>query len=253
MVLVSESVAIAIERPREGVCLLRMEDAKHHNAFSASFVRELSETLREAGDDLETRVIVLAGLPEIFSAGAGADLLTELARGEAAPSDIVLPKVVLDLPIPVIAAMEGHAIGGGFALGACADLVFIARESRYGFSFMNMGFTPGMGTTELLSHVLSPAMVAELLFGGEPKKGSAFEGVSGFNGILPRAEVLPHALSVAARIAEKPRLSLELLKRTLSLPRRQAFERTHTIESLMHRITFAQPELVARIEDHHAE
>lgn len=244
---------VVLERPREGVAVVAMRDAAGHNSMSAAFVRELSRALMDAGHDPSVRAIVLAGLPEIFSAGANAALLRELARGEAAPADIVLPKIVLDLPIPVIAAMEGHAIGGGFALGACADLVLIARESRYGLSFMNIGFTPGMGTTELLSHVLSPAIVAELLFAGEAKKGAWFEGRSGFNAILPRGEVLPRALDLAARIAEKPRLSIELLRRTLTLPRRRAFERTHTLETLMHRVSFAAPDLLARIEEHDAE
>lgn len=245
--------AVSVERARDGVALVVMRDDARHNAMSADFVHALTDALAAAAADRDHRVIVLAGAPEVFSAGASAELLGALARGETEPVEIVLPKLVLDLPIPVIAAMEGHAIGGGFALGACADLVLIARESRYGMSFMNMGFTPGMGTTELLSHVLSPAIIAELLLAGEPKKGAWFEGRSGFNAILPRAEVLPRALELAARVAEKPRLALELLRRTLTLPRRQAFERTHTIESLMHRVSFAQPDLLARIEEHHAE
>src|SRR5581483_7175690 len=106
-----------------------------------------------------------------------------------------LPKYLLDFPLPVIAAMEGHAVGGGFALGLCADIVVVATESRYGATFMNMGFTPGMGTTRLLEHVLSPAMAAEMLFTGEHKKGSFFEGRCA---VLPRAELLAHAMSIAA-------------------------------------------------------
>jgi polyketide biosynthesis enoyl-CoA hydratase PksI len=197
--------------------------------------------------------VVLAGLPEVFSSGGSLGMLQALARGEVAPTDIVLGRALLDLPVPAIAAMEGHAIGGGLALGLAADLVIIARESRYGASFMNMGFTPGMGITRLLGHVVSPAIAAELLFAGEAKKGAWFEGRSGFNAILPRAEVLPHARSLAARIAEKPRLSLELLKRTLTLGRRQAFEETHTLESLMHRLSFAGPSVLSRIEEHHGQ
>ncbi len=244
---------VVIERPREGVGVVAMRHAREHNAMTPAFVRELSVALAEVSADPSLRCVVLTGLPEVFSAGASRALLRELARGEAAPADIVLPKLVLDLPIPVIAAMEGSAIGGGFALGCCADLVLIARESRYGLSFMNMGFTPGMGTTELLSHVLSPAIVSELLFAGEAKKGAWFEGRSGFNAILPREHVLPRALDLAARIAETPRLSLELLRRTLTLPRRRAFERTHTLETLMHRVSFAAPDVLERIEEHHAE
>jgi polyketide biosynthesis enoyl-CoA hydratase PksI len=244
---------VRMEREQGGVALVIMGDREGKNAMSAPFVGALLAALREAEAWSALKVVVLAGLPEVFSSGASLDMLRALARGEVVPTDIVLARALLDLPVPVIAAMEGHAIGGGLALGVAADLVLIARESRYGASFMNMGFTPGMGITRLLEHVMSPALAAELLFAGEAKKGSFFEGRSGFNAILPRAEVLPRALSLAARIAEKPRLSLSLLKQSLSLGRRQAFEQTHTLESLMHRVSFAGPDVLARIENegHH--
>lgn len=242
---------VRFELEPSGVGVIAMRDAEGKNAMCERFVEELLAALRAATSSEAVKVVVLQGTPEIFSSGANVEMLRALVHGAVVPTDIVLAKAVLDVPVPVIAAMEGHAIGGGLALGAAADIVVIARESRYGASFMNMGFTPGMGITRLLQHVMSPALAAELLFTGEPKKGAFFEGKSGFNAILPRAEVLPRAMTMAARIAEKPRLSLEILKRTLSIGRRQAFEETHTLESLMHRVSFAAPDVLARIEDHH--
>ena len=164
-----------------------------------------------------------------------------------------MPKRVLEIPVPVVAAMAGHAIGGGLALGLCADVVIAARQSRYGCSFMNLGFTPGMGMTRLLEHVATPAVAHEMLLTGEPKKGRWLEARGAFNAVLDKQDVLPHALDLAARIAEKPRLSLELLRRALTLPRRQAFEETHTIESLMHRVSFALPEVRERIGELHGK
>ena len=236
-----------------GVAVVSMVDVEGKNAMSERFVGDLLGALREAEAWAPLKVIVLAGLPDVFSSGASMDMLRALARGEVAPADILLAKAVLDLPVPVIAAMEGHAVGGGLALGLAADVVIIARESRYGATFMNMGFTPGMGMTRLLEHVVSPAIAAELLFSGELRKGAWFEGRSGFNAILPRAEVLPRAHDVAARIADKPRAALEILKRTLSLGRRRAFEETHTLESLMHLVSFNGPDVLRRIEEQHGQ
>lgn len=242
---------VRFEPQAGGIGVVAMCDTEGRNAMSAEFVEDLVAALGAAAAWPDLKVVILAGLPDIFTSGASLDMLKALVHGKVVPTDITLAKTVIDLPVPVIAAMEGHAIGGGLALGAAADIVIIARESRYGASFMNMGFTPGMGITKLLTHVMSPALAAELLFSGEPKKGSFFEGKSGFNAILPRAEVMPRALAIASRIAEKPRLALEMLKRTLSLGRRQGFEETHTLESLMHRVSFAAPDVLARIEDHH--
>jgi polyketide biosynthesis enoyl-CoA hydratase PksI len=156
------------------------------------------------------------------------------------------------VPVPVIAAMEGHAVGGGLALGLCADIILIARESSYGCNFMNLGFTPGLGTTRLLEHVLSPAIAHEMLYTGQVFRGTHFEGRSGFNYILPRAQVRPQAMDLAARIAEKPRPAIEALKRVLSLGKRQAFEEARTAEAMMHTITFAGPDVRRLIEENYA-
>ncbi|MCK6591272.1 MAG: polyketide synthase [Polyangiaceae bacterium] len=241
---------VELDRREGGVAVVTMRDAGGRNAMSERFVADLLAALRDAEAWSALKVVVLAGLPDVFSSGASLDMLVRLARGEIAPTDILLAKVLLDMPVPVVAAMEGHAIGGGLALGLAADVVMIARESRYGASFMNMGFTPGMGITKLLEHVVAPAVAREMLFTGEPKKGSFFEGKSGFNAILPKAEVMPRAMAMASRIADKPRISLEILKRSLTMDRRRAFETTHTVESLMHRVSLAQPEIAARIEEH---
>ena len=146
--------------------------------------------------------------------------------------------------------MSGAATGGGFALGLAADIVLIGEESRYGFTFMDLGFTPGMGTTRLCEHVLSTAVTHELLYTGELRRGNRFAG-SGINHVLPRQQVELAALDIAARIAEKPRQSLSTLKRTLSLPRRRAFEDSITHESLMHQITLAGA--ARRIQENYVE
>lgn len=242
----------AIERG-DGVGELCMCDPSGRNAFSEAFVADLLAATGQLASDRSVRVVVLTGLPDVFAAGAPRELLIKLARGEFVPSDITLSKAILDLPVPTISAMEGHATGGGLALGLCADLIVMARESRYGASFMSMGFTPGMGITKLLEHVLSPAMAHELLYTAEYRRGRDFEQRSGVNYVLPRAEVRRKAFDLAASIAEKPRVALETLKRALSLGRRQAFEATRTIESMMHEITFGQDAVRQRIEDEYVE
>jgi polyketide biosynthesis enoyl-CoA hydratase PksI len=244
---------VTVQQDANGIATLSMQDGAGRNAFSTEFVTELERALGSVADDPEVKVLVLVGLPDVFAAGAPRDLLVRLARGEAVPSDILLSKAVLDQPIPVIAAMEGHATGGGLALGLCADIVLMARESRYGASFMNMGFTPGMGITRLLEHVLSPALAHELLYTGEFRRGTEFSTRTGVNYVLPRAEIRPKAFDVAARIAEKPRVALETLKRWLSLDRRRAFEDTRTVETMMHEITFRQEAVRQRIEDEYVD
>jgi polyketide biosynthesis enoyl-CoA hydratase PksI len=231
-----------------GVACVHMVDAKRKNALTHEMVDRLGIAFDSLGRDHRVRAIVLAGLPEVFSSGASFEVLEELATGRRMGGEILLPRVLLDCPVPCLAAMAGYGLGGGFALGVAADVVLLGRESRYSLNFLDLGFTPGMGTTVLLEHVLSSALAHELMFSGEGRLGRDFEGKSGINYVLPRDEVLPKAFDLAARIAEKPRYGLVALKCALSSSRRQAFEAARTSESLMHTISFAQPntiELVA--------
>ena len=222
----------------DGVARIVLADAKSANALGEEMVGALRDAFEAIAGSNEVRAVVLTGEGETFSSGAPRELLLRLAAGELKPTDIVLPKLLLDCEVPVIAAMAGHATGGGFALGLAADIILIGEESRYGFTFMNLGFTPGMGTTRLCEHALSAAVTHELLYTGELRRGDRFAG-SGINHIVPAAQVEKLAFDLAARIAEKPRLALTALKRTLSLPRRQAFEQSITAESLMHQVTLA--------------
>lgn len=244
--------AVRLEVHDRGIATVTMDDAAGRNALSESFVRELSEALAALAACSEARVAVLLGLPEVFSSGASREMLHAILDGKLAPADILLPRAVLDVPVPVIAAMEGHAVGGGLALGLCADIILIARESSYGCNFMSLGFTPGMGTTRLLEHVLSPAIAHEMMYTGQFFRGAQFEGRSGFNYILPRAQVRPKAMDLAARIAEKPRTALEVLKRALSAAKRQAYEAARATEATMHAITLAGPDVRRLIEEDYA-
>lgn len=239
--------ALAFSTLDDGVAIVTLDDPTSGNALGEGMVREVAAAINACGRDARTRAIILRGGPEMFSSGAPRALLDALAQSDLEPHDILLPRVLLGCPVPVVTAMAGHAVGGGFALGLAGDIVLMARESRYGFTFLDLGFTPGMGATRLCEHALSPAIAHELLYTGELRRGALFLGASGINHVLPREEVHARALDIARRIADKPRPALEALKRSLTLPRRRAFEETLTLETLMHQLTFHTPEARGRI------
>lgn len=230
---------VSLSYPEPCIGILSMHDEEGKNALSPLFVSDLERAIGIIGHHADTKVVILKGTPEIFCAGADRSTLTNFVNGGLKPAEITLPRVLLNIPVPVIAAMEGHAVGGGFALGLCADMIVIAETSRYGCNFINMGFTPGMGTTKLLENVLSPVVAHELLYTGELRKGRDFGKHAAFNAILPKEKVFAKAMEIARRIAEKPKASLALLKSALSLPKRRCFEETITVETMMHQVSFA--------------
>lgn len=232
----------------DGVALVELCDPNQNNALSAELVHDLESALQHVGEQPSVRAVVLAGRGETFCAGATKSMLRQLCDGAITPSEIRLPARVLDVPVPVIAALEGHAVGGGFALALAADILVMATTSRYGFNFMDLGFTPGMGTTKLAEHVLGPALARELLLTGELRAGRDLRTVGH---VVERKEVRSRAMDLALRIADKPRAALVLLTRCLSAPRRAAFEHALTMESIMHELTLRDPETAARIEAVH--
>jgi polyketide biosynthesis enoyl-CoA hydratase PksI len=238
---------ITLTRQDDGILILTMQDRDGKNSLGTAFVEELTETLAAISRDTTAKICLLRGTEEIFCSGGNQELLIALAEGELVASDIMLSRAVLEIPIPTLAVMEGHAVGGGLTLGLCCDIVMMAEESRYGCSFMNMGFTPGMGTTRLLSLAVGDYIAAEMMLSGTFYRGKHFKGRTQINAILPRKELWAKAEQMAASIAEKPRFALELLKRDLSLHKRRLFEEARTNEVAMHQICFTQPETAARI------
>lgn len=245
----SERVSLTVDD--EGLATLRMQDAAGKNAFSRAFVAGLVDALTRAGEDPRVKCCVIAGLPTVFSAGGDRSLLIELAEGTASPYDLLLTRSLLDVPIPTVAAMAGAAVGGGLIFGLACDLVVLARESRYGCNFMDLGFTPGMGTTQLLQTAVGDHVAAEMMFGCQYFRGAHFAGRGAINYVEPREQVEERAFAVAGRFVDKPRHALSLLKRALSLPRRRAFEEARTIESMMHEVCFERPETRQRIRENY--
>lgn len=240
-------VTVTVE---DGIADLHMCDVEGKNAFSRGFVDELMAGLRRAGAD-DVRVCVLRGLEEVFSAGGDQSVLLGLAESTIAPYDLLLTRALLEVPVPTIAAMAGHAVGGGLVFGLACDVVLLGKESRYGANFMELGFTPGMGTTRLLQIAVGEHVAAEMMYGGQYFRGSHFEGKGSINYVLPKQKVESRARKVAQRFADKPRFALSLLKRSLALPRRKAFEEARAVESMMHEVCFSRPETRERIAENY--
>ncbi len=242
---------ITVTADAAGIGYMTMNDAAHQNALRPRFVEEMLAAIYEVNTSETIKVLVITGTPEVFCAGADIETLEKLCRKEIKPVDIVLSKALLDIPVPVIAAMEGHAVGGGLAVGLCADMIVMAKESRYGCSFMNMGFTPGMGITKLLEHYMPASLAVEMQYTGTFYRGDYFEGRSAFNYIVTRAGVKNKAQELAATIAEKPRQALCMLKRYQSMQRRKVFEETYTVETMLHEITFNAKEILQQIKENY--
>ena len=241
-------------RDEQGIATIEMLDVERKNVFSDSLIAGLVEAFDELSSDNKTKVAILTGLPDVFSGGGEKETLMDLADGKILVKDLIISERLVATDFPVIAAMEGHAVGGGLIMAVCCDIVIAANESRYGTVFMNMGFTPGMGCTTLLPELVGPFIANEMMFSGKRFRGKelAQKGTN-INYILPRNRVVPKARDIALQIAVKNIKSGHLLKYALSARKKKLLIDARLQEDMMHRLSFGFPETKETIQGYYVE
>lgn len=231
----------------DGIFVVTMRDEQYKNAFSKEMVAELNQAFEMVEGNESCRVVILTGYDSYFSTGGTKEALLALHEGTARFTDNNLYSLPLRCSVPVIAAMQGHGIGGGLILGLFADITILSRESVYTANFMRYGFTPGMGATLVMPLKLGLPLAEEMLLSGNSYRGAELELRGIPFAVHTRPEVLPAAMKLARQLAEKPRLSLVTLKDHLTRDLRNRLSGITEQEVEMHRRTFSQLEVKNKI------
>ena len=204
----------------------------------------------EIEEDKSIRALVLEGGTRHFCSGGKRELLLR-ADAATAIGNLMgrLPRALLAIPVPTLAAMVGHALGGGLMFGLWCDLAFLGEESLYGANFLELGFTPGMGASALLEQLLGAPLASEMLLTGRTMKGRELKAcaVPLSHAIGPAAGVRARTIACAEEIGAAPRNALTIFKRHLASKRIVALENALRDELAMHSAVFADPETHARI------
>lgn len=232
----------------ELVAVVALEDRASSNTFTRPFVEGLMRAFETIHSRSDLKAVVVHGYDTFFSCGGTREELIHIFERKVQFTDVPFYDILLRCELPVIAAMQGHALGGGLVLGCCADLIVMAEESLYGAVFMKYGFTPGMGATCVIPKKFGPVLGAELLFTARNYYGHELRARGASPRVVKRADVIPNALSMARDLADKPRLALTELKRNLAAELREALPAAIEKEIAMHLVTFSQPEVRSRIE-----
>ena len=248
----SDIVDLTVEE--NGIATITMKDEKNRNVFSDALIQGVVSAVDTLENEVKPHVAILRGLPDVFSGGAEKEALMELAAGKVVVKDLIISEKLLATSFPVVAAVEGHAMGGGLVMAVCCDMVVAALESRYGAVFMTMGFTPGMGCTTLLRELVGPYIANEMMFTGRRFKGRelALKGTN-INYLLPKAKVMAKARDIALQISEKNVKSVRLLKYALSARKKKLLIEARLQEDLMHGLSFGFPETKQIIDSFYVE
>ncbi|MER5558834.1 SDR family NAD(P)-dependent oxidoreductase [Streptomyces sp. NPDC002506] len=220
--LVSDGEGSGDMRDDDGVELCELEHGVALVRLAAPmFTDRLLRQLRDAFATIDRRpgirAVVVTGTDAVFSMGATPEALEGLAGGRGSFTDqAFLYEGLLRCERPVVAAIQGHASGGGLAFGLYADLVVMAEEGVYSANFVNYGFTPGMGATYILERRFGAALAAEMMLTGAAMSGGELRGHGAMVTVLPRQEVLAAALDRARALADKPEAAVRRLKKELA-------------------------------------
>ncbi|OKP52607.1 enoyl-CoA hydratase [Serratia marcescens] len=238
---------IELQEIEPGIAHIRMQDRAYKNTFSRALVSELILAFKQVEATERYKAVILTGYDSYFATGGTQEDLFALQAGQGKFTDTNIYSLPLECPIPVISAMQGHAVGGGLVMGLFADFVIMSKESIYTANFMKYGFTPGMGGTLIVPEKLGLALGQEMLMLGNNYRGEELRQRGVPFPVHPREDVAAAALSIARDLVKKPRLSLITLKDHLVRGLRAQLPNYTAQEVFMHERTFFQPEVKQNI------
>jgi enoyl-CoA hydratase/carnithine racemase len=189
---------------RIGVITLDRPD--NRNSMTPELLDAFARASAAARADETIRALIVTGTGSCFSAGADFKSGVQRGGGELAPHErsyaMYEPFLsLLDVEVPVIGALNGHAVGGGFGLALVCDIRIAALEGKYGANFVAVGLAPGMAITHLLPRLVGVARASELLLTGRLVDGAEAERIGIANRAVPAAQVISEATALARAVA----------------------------------------------------
>jgi enoyl-CoA hydratase/carnithine racemase len=207
----SESVKLEVF---DGVGVLRIDRPKL-NALDAAMQRRLGELARDAGRRSDVAALILTGGDQVFAAGADIKEMAAMGYGDMVAHAAVLQdafRAVASIPKPVVAAVNGYALGGGCELALCADIRIAADDATFGQPEIKLGVIPGAGGTQRLARLVGPARAKELIFTGRMVAAPEALRIGLVDQVVPAPEVFSTAVAWARQFVGGPVLALRAAK-----------------------------------------
>jgi enoyl-CoA hydratase len=206
---------IKISEPAPGVVLVAFNRPEVANALSTQMGLELLEAWTALKDRADVRCVILTGEGRHFQAGA--DLkerngMTDAAWAEQHKVFEAMARAQLSVPVPVIAAVNGAAMGGGCEMTLACDFAYASETARFGLPEVGLGIMPGLGGTQLLRRCAGERRAIELLTTGRAFTAAQALEYGVVNGVTAPDALMATVLGVAAEIASRAPLSVRALK-----------------------------------------
>jgi len=219
----------------DGVATVTVNRPKALNALNSETVRELDRAFAGIEADPEVGAVILTGAGnKAFVAGADIAVMQSCdpvaAREMALLAQGVLARIESG-PKPVIAAVNGYALGGGCELAMSCDLRIAAESARLGQPEINLGIIPGWGGTQRLARLIGKGRALELLFTGDMIAARDAERIGLVNRVTSDGELMEEATKLARKIAAKASIALRLIKDAVHQGQEMDLARANALEA----------------------
>ena len=204
---------VLLERPMPGVALVRINRPEALNALSMSIRAELAVCIDDLVNDEAVKAIVITGDEKAFAAGAD---LRELQKRTVFDSQFEKSRVAWraleECPKPIIAAVNGYALGGGCELALHCDIIVAGEGATFGLPEVKVGIMPGASGTQRLMRAVGSYKAARYLLTGDFFDATTASEMGLVSEVVADAEVVPAAVKLAGKISKRPPLSLDAIK-----------------------------------------
>ncbi len=216
---------ILYEKGDDGVAVITLNRPEKMNAFTHRMIGEWTWAIEEAKLDDEVRAVIVTGAGRAFCAGM--DVQQEAAgegvlQTEASPADRrnslrynvhKVPRALMTLDKPYIAAVNGAAVGAGMDMASMADMRFASDTARFGMAYVRMGIIPGDGGAFYLTRILGVARALELIWTGDLLNAQQALEWGYVSRVFPADDLMAGTRAFAKRLADGPAVAIQLAKR----------------------------------------
>ena len=204
----------------DNVAIVSINRPKVLNALNAGVLSDLTDAFLRIGTDPEIRVVILTGAGEkSFVAGADISQMPSFdpVKGElfAAMGQEVF-NAIQNCPKPVIAAVNGYALGGGTEIAMACDFIYASEKAKFGQPEINLGIIPGFGGTQRLPRLTNMAMAMELILTGDLIDAAEAHRIGLVNKVFAADALMDEAKKTAAKIASKGQVAVRLSKECIN-------------------------------------
>ncbi len=214
---------------RDGVLTLTINRPERRNALNIATYLSLAGHVSGAADNKEIRAIVLTGAGNYFTAGN--DLKDfQAPRGPGDSAGLTFLRSLVDCDLPLIAAVEGSAIGIGVTLLQHFDFIYAAQDASFRIPFVPLGLCPEGASSLLLAQIVGPRKASDWLLRGRSFTATEAEDARFVTATTPPGETLATALKIATELAALPPEALQLSKRMLKNAQRPVIHETFNYE-----------------------